>query len=366
MLHSGIDLHKRSLVIHTLDGEGTTVAERELPTDRRAVRAYFASLPGPHRAVVECIASWYWLRDLLVPEGIDLRLGHAKYLKAISYAKVKTDRVDAHTLAQLLRVDLIPEAHMIDPVHRESRDLLRTRLELVVRQMRCRHTIGGLLEKYNVPSPDRLPALPRLQAALQTEQQALVERHIEQVESQLRAHLLPTPAVQRLVWVPGIGHMVAYTIVLEVDDIRRFPSVRHFHSYCRLVPGAANSGGKTRHKRSRDGNRYLKLAFHHAAIRAVQYFPEVKAAYRRWVRRKGKPIARALVAKELATIVYAMLTKDEPFNNTFHGHILTTKKQARWPRGDSGEPGLPNCGAATCPAASPLNGRPVGAPSARI
>jgi transposase len=332
MLYSGIDLHKRSLVIHTLDAAGASVAERELPTDRRAVRAYFAVLPGPHRAVVECTSSWYWLRDLLVPEGIDLRLGHAKYLRAISYAKVKTDRVDARTLAQLLRVNLVPEAHMIDPARREWRDLLRARLELVVRQMRCRHTLGGLLEKYNVPTPERLPPLVRLQATLQTEQQVLLTQHLAQVEAELRRELLPTPPVQRLAWVPGIGHLVAYTIVLEVDDIRRFPTVRHFHSYCRLVPGAANSGGKTRHRRSRDGNRYLKLAFHHAAIRAVQYFPEVKAEYQRWTRRKGKAIARALVAKELATIVYAMLTKDEPFNNTFHGHVVTTEKQARWPR----------------------------------
>ena len=340
MLYSGIDLHKRSLVLHTLNRAGVTVAERELPTDRRAVRAYFACLPGPHRAVVECVSSWYWLRDLLVPAGIDLRLGHATYLKAISYAKVKTNRVDARTLAQLLRVNLVPEAHMIDPVHREWRDLLRARLELVVRQLRCRHAIGGLLEKYNVPTPERLPALVRLQATLHAEQQTLLTRHIAQVEDELRRQLLPTPAVQRLAWVPGIGHLVAYTIVLEVDDIQRFPTVRHFHSYCRLVPGAANSGGRTRHRRSRDGNRYLKLAFHHAAIRAVQYFPEVKAEYQRWMRRKGKSIARALVAKELATIAYAMLTKDAPFNNTFHGHIVTTEKQARWPREDHpGEPG---------------------------
>ncbi|MBK8246632.1 MAG: transposase [Gemmatimonadetes bacterium] len=68
--------------------------------------------------------------------------------------------------------------------------------------------------------------------------------------------------------------------------------------YCRLGPGSNDSGGKTRHKRSRDGNRYLKLALHHAAIRAVQYFPEVRAVYQAWVRRKGKAIARALVAKE--------------------------------------------------------------------
>lgn len=53
------------------------------------------------------------MNDLLEAEGIDLSLAHAKFVKAISYAKVKTDKVDAHTLAQLLRVGLIPEAHKI-------------------------------------------------------------------------------------------------------------------------------------------------------------------------------------------------------------------------------------------------------------
>jgi hypothetical protein len=93
--------------------------------------------------VVECLGSWYWVRDLLVPQGIDLRLGHAKYLKAISYAKVKTDRVDARMLAQLLRVGLIPEAHMVSAEHREVRDLLRARLKLVTRASRCRHAIAA-------------------------------------------------------------------------------------------------------------------------------------------------------------------------------------------------------------------------------
>ena len=74
---------------------------------------------------------WYWVRDLLAPQGIDLRSAHAKYLKAIDYTKVKTDAVDAATLVQLLRVQPIREAHMI----REVRDLLRSRLVLVHRGM---------------------------------------------------------------------------------------------------------------------------------------------------------------------------------------------------------------------------------------
>lgn len=332
MLYSGIDLHKRTLAIHTVDATGTLVRKADLPTQRDAITAYFATLPGPHQAVVECTGMWYWLRDLLVPQGIDLRLGHAKYLKAISYAKVKTDAVDAATLAQLLRVQLIPEAHMISDAHREIRDVLRARLLMVARTQRCQRSVGALLEKYNVPTPTELPPLPQLQADLHTAQRALLVTHIRRLERELKDRVLATPEAQRLVWVPGIGKMVAYTLLLEIDDIGRFPSVRHFHSYCRLVPGSDNSGGKTRHKRSRDGNRYLKIAFHHAAIRAIQYFSEVRAVFQRLQRRKGKPIARALIAKELATIVYAMLSKEQKFNGTFCGHVLTRTKRPAWPR----------------------------------
>ena len=155
---------------------------------------------------------------------------------------------------------------------------------------------------------------------------------LRRLERELRERVLITPEAQRLIWVPGIGKMVAYTLLLEIDDIHRFPTGRHFHSYCRLVPGSSDSGGKTRHKRSRDGNRYLKIALHHAAIRAIQYFAEIRIEYQLLHRRKGKPIARALIAKELATIVYALLTKGVDFNGTFRGHPLTRTKKHTWPR----------------------------------
>ncbi|CAN5192760.1 hypothetical protein BH23GEM2_BH23GEM2_23290 [soil metagenome] len=94
-------------------------------------------------------------------------------------------------------------------------------------------------------------------------------------------------------------------------------------------PCAASS---RRHKRSRDGNRYLKVAFHHAAVRAVQYFPEIRTEYQRLLRRKGEPIARALIAKELASIVYQVLLRQEAFNGRFRGIVLSRTKTRQWPR----------------------------------
>ena len=87
-----------------------------------------------------------------------------------------------------------------------------------------------------------------------------------------------------------------------------------------------------RQQRSKDGNKYLKLAFHHAAVRAIQYFPEIQHFYRSTARRKPKAVARALVAKEIARAVYFVLSRQEAFNGTFKGQPLSRTKQPRWPR----------------------------------
>ena len=332
MLHSGMDLHKRTVVVATVDATGQCVKEAELPTTRAAVTAYFTAQPGPHRAVVESTATWYWLRDLLVPLGVDLTLGHSKYIKAISYAKVKTDAVDAHTLAQLLKNDLIPQGHMISAAHREERDLLRARLRLVQQQVRCQVTVEGLLAQYNVTAVEALPELVRWRVAMLVEQRGLLTAHVKQIEQALGPRLIPTADIQRLLYIPGIGKIAAFTVLLEIDDVRRFATVKGFVSYCRLVPAAKNSGGKVRQQRSKDGNKYLKLAFHHAAVRAIQYFPEIQAFYRSTARRKPKAVARALVAKEIARAVYFVLNRQEAFNGTFKGQPLSRTKQPRWPR----------------------------------
>ena len=111
-LYSGIDLHKRTTFITTIDDQDQILKQQPLNNHHDGLKAYFLTQPGDHLAVVEPTTGWYGLRDLLDEHGIALKLAHAKYLKAISYAKVKTDKIDAETLAQLLRLDMIPEAHL--------------------------------------------------------------------------------------------------------------------------------------------------------------------------------------------------------------------------------------------------------------
>ena len=112
-------------------------------------------------------------------------------------------------------------------------------------------------------------------------------QQIHDLEVTLHPHLIPHPDVQRRLWIPGIGKVNAFTIWTEIDGIARFPTEKQFLSYSRVVPGADNSGGRTRHRAgAKAGNRYLKLAFSHASVWALQYFPVIKAFYQRQRRRK--------------------------------------------------------------------------------
>ena len=327
---TGLDLHKRSVTATTLDAAGAVVATAKMPCRPKALLAYFAQQPGRHAATVECTTGWYWVKDAL--DGVvDLTLAHAKGVKAVSSAKVKTDSADAKMLAHLLRTDLLPEAHMIADDLRPLRDVLRTRLRLVERRVAAQNSIARLLEKHNVRDVAELDTLGQLQAEAHIEQAELLGAQVKRLESALVPHLVPDADVQRLLRIPGIGKACAFSIRLEVDDVARFPSDRAFFSYCRLVPGADNSGDRVRHKRSRDGNRYLKLAFSHAGVRAIQYYPEVRAWYGSKKRKKPEAVARALVSKEIARIAYHVLRKQQDFNGQFKGKPMSRTKKELWP-----------------------------------
>jgi transposase len=341
MFYSGIDLHKDNCFITTINEAGNRVRQERLPNIPASILAYFAALDGPHEAVVECTAGWYWLNDLLEANGIELVLAHAKYLKAIAYAKVKTDKVDSETLAMLLRLDVIPRAHKIERQKRDLRDVMRARLRIVQKHTSCCISIHNLGRKFNCDDlidiqqrsvPDDLPEPARLQLQCHYQQLSLLDEQILTLENSLHPVLIPTDDIQRLLYVPGIGKITAFTIFLEIDGIERFESDKQFLSYCRLVPGAKNSNRSQRHKSgSKDGNKYLKIAFSDAAVRAMQYYPEFRAFYQRMRRRANEPIARTLVAKELARIVYYMLKNKTEYRG-FKGRPISRQKSVQWPR----------------------------------
>ena len=346
MLYSGIDLHRRSIVICTVDESGSIIERRSMKTRPELIIAYVQQWSGhEHRAVVECTTGWYWLCDLLRSLGVSIVLAHAKYLKAISYAKVKTDAVDAETLAQLLRMGYIPEAHQLPPEYRAMRDLLRQRMVMEHKRTNIIQRIASILAQFNIATLQNSPSDPRFatflgscslpleyrMTLLMYHQQCMqATEHRKQLERYFKARLRPTPTLQLLMSIPGLGEITGAIIAMETGDIHRFADAKHYCSYCRLVPGAKDSGGKHAHRSgSKDGNKYLKYAFTETAIKAMMYYPEIKEFAVRLEQRSTKAIARTVVAKELAKIVYYVLTRNQEFK-TFKG--IAIEKLRDWPR----------------------------------
>jgi transposase len=332
MYYTGIDLHKFSSYLTTVDLSGKIIKKDEFKNVGHNFVQYFSDLGSENITTVESTMTWYWLNDLLESLNIPMVLAHAKFVKAIAYAKVKTDKVDSRTLAQLLRMDYIPVAHKISNDKRMLRDALRARLKIVQRHTSVTNSMQLLLAKYNYDSQTQLSGIPKFQYEQLTEVETLLSEQMLELEKQLYPYLIPNDDIQRLLWIPGIGKMNAFTIFLEVDDITRFPDVKNFFSYCRLVPSARNSGGKSKQRSSKDGNKYLKVAFSDAAVHAVQYYPVIRKYHNSLLRKKNKQIAKSIIAKEIAEIVYHVLKYKSNFNNKFKGQELEHKKSLQWPR----------------------------------
>jgi transposase len=347
MIHVGIDLHSRNMTLVAINDNGKVLAEEKQANSPANLSLFFQQFNEPVHAVVECTSFWYWVSDWCGAHGVPLTLAHAKMLKAISYAKVKTDSVDARTLAELLRVGLIPQAHQCQRDRRDLRELTRGRLRMIERRSSLQSSLWQLAAKYNVMVQDvgwryllqveaflaeRLPLVAQVEAQLLLEQIRLLQNQVGVLEQAIEQQLPFTQEVERLKVLPGFGLVCAWTVIAEIGDITRFPSSKQFTSYCRLVPGSKDSGGKHRHRsKNKDGNRYLRMAFNQAAIIAYRDYPEVKEFYKKVARRSGKHVARTVVGKELAKIVWHMLSKDEEYKG-FKGRMTRTTSQSYWPQ----------------------------------
>lgn len=341
MYYSGIDLHKDNSYITTVDVKGNIIKQERLINDKAMIVEYFTTMGKRHKTVVEATSSWYWLSDALQENRIDIKLAHAKNLKAISYAKVKTDKVDSKTLAELLRTNFIPAAHMISKEKRGLRDLMRTRLRFVRKRTSCYNSIHRIGEKFNCSMknyfekgtiPETLPEEYKLQVKLLDQQIDLLNAQVKEIEKNLQGVLIPNEDIQRLLWVPAFGLITSFSVYLEIDGIERFSEVKKFLSYCRVVPGAKDSN-KTRRIKSgnKEGNVYLKIAFTDAAVHAVRYYSEVREFYNKMRRRTNDAIARTLVAKELAKITYFILKEKTEYKG-FKGKPISRQKSQVWPR----------------------------------
>lgn len=327
MFYSGIDLSARDSHICILDENLSILLQQKAPNDLSRIAHLLDPFKPNLKIVVESTFNWYWLVDGLRSLGFDVSLAHTLGLYLSNQAKVKTDRRDAFTLAKLLRAGLIPKAYLYPPHTRPVRDLLRQRLKLVRMRSQEYGYLRQLLLKQGIISTSRNQIkladeedlhkwfshpLVIVSASHQLDRISLLSKQILQLEQQILLLTRNNKDYKHLLEIPGIGKILALMILYEVGEITRFDSVRHFSSYCRLVPGVAQSGQISRRGRSsKQGNAYLKSAFNQAAVAAVRSYPRVRRCFERHLQRhRGsarKLVAYNIIAHKLAQAVYHVL-----------------------------------------------------------
>ena len=149
MLYTGVDLHRSSSYITTMNDKGEILGQKRLPSNGEVID-FLREFNESMEVAIEASPSWYWLYDSLEDEGFDVKLSLPLKTKAIAYAKVKTDKVDSATLAHLLRSNLLPLSYVPERPVRLNRELLRYRASLVKIQTGIKNKIHTVLAKNNI------------------------------------------------------------------------------------------------------------------------------------------------------------------------------------------------------------------------
>ncbi len=327
---AGLDLLKNQSYITVMDGDGQILDEANLKSEANSILSYLSKFEDPE-VVIEATRNWYWLYEALQRKGYDVTMAHPKKTKAIGEARIKTDKIDSHTLAHLKRADLIPESYLAPLETRELRELLRHRIFLVRERAKVKSKLRTLLSKLNLNCPysdvlrkkaigwlkgkqeempqvfaDKLSDLLGLGGGLSEIIAATEARIDKQAEYDRMVKLLET--------IPGVGQFSAMMIKAEIGDLNRFPDGNHLASYCGLVPSVHSSGNYThKGKITKEGNRWLRWILIEAAGKVKNKSDHFKDFYYRILAKKTKQVARVATAKKLAVAVYYMWKREEPF-----------------------------------------------------
>jgi transposase len=281
--------------------------------------------------------TWYWLADLCAAERIPFVLGHALAMRAIHGGKAKHDKLDSFKIATLLRGGLLPQAYVYPAEMRATRDLLRRRLHLVRKRGQLLAHIQNTRAQYQVPEFQRRLAYPANRTGISEHfadpsvrksidvDLALLERYDEiivDLESTIvrDAKRHDADAFHRLRSVPGIGKILALTILYEIHDVRRFTRVQEFASYARLVKCAHESAGKRYGTGgAKQGNVHLKWAFSEASVLFLRHASGGKRLLSAIEKTHGKAKALSILAHKIGRAVYYMLARGTVFSmERFH------------------------------------------------
>jgi transposase len=327
----GFDVHKKTVSFCVKTASGEIVQEGRTLARRDVLRMWAAAQPGPWQGALEATLFSAWIYDTLKPYAQQLHMGHPARMKAICAGKKKSDRLDARTLADLLRCNLFPDCYVLSPEMRDLRRLLRYRHLVVTQSVRLQNKMAGLLmeagapfvkarlhgKKYFTQLVQTLEEVPEsVKDLLQMSRGAL--EMFEATQKRLVKRLLAEPALQaraeRLGTIPGVGPITALTWALEIADPYRFASIADAVSYCGLTTAFRSSADQVqRGPLSKQRNAWLQSTLIEAAKLAPRWNPPLAAVHARELERGHRNRATLQVARKLVAYLMAVDKSGQPF-----------------------------------------------------
>jgi transposase len=325
----GLDVHKRVVEACIVDHRGKVVHRERFALSRHTLHLFATKVlrPGDY-AALEVTTNCWAVADALRPHVARVVVSNPMATKAIAQAKVKTDKVDAHVLAQLLRCDFLPQVWQPDEATRQLRELTGRRATLVGQRTMMRNRIHSVLAMRLVTAPTRLFGAEGLNwlAGVELDEQArwlidsdlrqlgFLEKEIEAMDAELARRGHASDPVKLLMTLPGVDVATAEALLAAWGDVTRFPDADHAVSYLGLVPSTKQSANQCYHGPiTKRGNSRARWMLVEAAQHLDTHPGPLGCFFRRLLRKKNRNAAVTAAARKLAWIGWRMVTAGEPY-----------------------------------------------------
>lgn len=314
-----IDLHRQRSVIVRQTDTGERLAAVRIVNDPASLALQLEQAGEHPEVVLEATYGWYWAVDALQAASANVHLAHPLGVKGFRYRRVKNDVRDASDLADLLRMNRLPEAWIAPPATRELRELVRYRAKPVALRSGLKAQVHAVLAKegqlipvsdlFGVDGRRRLAKIP-LGAAYAQRVISLLEvidvldthkaRFTTAIADQLQNH----PGYRVIQQLPGVGPVLAAVFVAEIGDAHRFKSPDRLCSWAGLTPRHHESDTVVhRGHITKQGSTLVRWA----AVEAIQHQAtgtKISLDRAHIEDRRGKNIAKVAAARKLLTLVY--------------------------------------------------------------
>jgi transposase len=321
MLIIGCDFHSGFQQLAIFDNLTGEMEFKKLRHPAEA-REFYRGLQGEVIVGMESGCPCQWFRKLLQECGHELWIGDAARIRAAETRAQKTDRRDAELILKLLLEGRFPWIWVPTEAERDLRQLLldrhhrmrmRTKVKNQLQALALNQGVQKGRRLWSIAGMQQLRDMPMMEHAARRRDQLLklltdLDAQILALDVVVRREATGREDARRLLTHPGVGPQTALGMVLTVGEVSRFANSRQLASYLGLTPREHSSGGKQRLGHiSKQGSSFMRFLLVEAGQTAARFDDELKRAYRRLAARKGRAIAKVMVARRLAVRLYWML-----------------------------------------------------------